>query len=135
MSYRARQILAIFIVLVIAFGWLITVKGIGPIDPLKDRMNLGLDIKGGVYVVMEADKDDIEKMDKEELRETMEQTQTVIENRINANGLGEPTITIEGDNRLRVEIPQVDDPEEGTPELYISSTQANANKDGGREGP
>lgn len=112
MSYRARQILAIFIVLVIAFGWLITVKGIGPIDPLKDRMNLGLDIKGGVYVVMEADKNDIEKMDKEELRETMEQTQTVIENRINANGLGEPTITIEGDNRLRVEIPQVDDPEE-----------------------
>ena len=60
MSYRARQILAIFIVLVIAFGWLITVKGIGPIDPLKDRMNLGLDIKGGVYVVMEADKNDID---------------------------------------------------------------------------
>ena len=48
----------------------------------------------------------------EELREAMEQTQTVIENRINANGLGEPTITIEGQNRLRVEIPEVEDPEE-----------------------
>ena len=112
MSYRTRQVLAIFIVLVIAFGWLITVKGIGPIDSIKDRMSLGLDIKGGVYVVMEADKKDIKKMDDDQLREVMEQTQTVIENRINANGLGEPTITIEGDNRLRVEIPEVEDPEE-----------------------
>lgn len=112
MSYRTRQVLAIFIVLVIAFGWLITVKGIGPIESIKDRMSLGLDIKGGVYVVMEADKNDIKKMNDDELREVMEQTQTVIENRINANGLGEPTITIEGENRLRVEIPEVEDPEE-----------------------
>ena len=48
----------------------------------------------------------------DELREAMEQTQTVIENRINANGLGEPTITIEGQDRIRVEIPEVEDPEE-----------------------
>ena len=112
MSYRVRQVLAILIVLIVAFGWLITVKGIGPIDSIKDRMSLGLDIKGGVYVVMEADKNDIAKYSDDELREVMEQTQTVIENRINANGLGEPTITIEGKNRLRVEIPEVEDPEE-----------------------
>ncbi len=48
----------------------------------------------------------------DELRDAMEQTQIVIENRINANGLGEPTITIEGKNRLRVEIPDIEDPEE-----------------------
>ena len=112
MSYTVRKVLAIIIVLIIAFGWLITVKGVGPIDSIKDRMSLGLDIKGGVYVIMEADKNDIKKYSDDELREVMEQTQTVIENRINANGLGEPTITIEGQNRLRVEIPEVDDPEE-----------------------
>lgn len=112
MSYRLRKILAVFIILCVIFGWLVTVVGIGPIAPLKDRISLGLDIKGGVYVVMEADKNDIKGMSDEELREAMEQTQTVIENRINANGLGEPTVTIEGKDRIRVEIPEVQDPEE-----------------------
>ncbi|MCR5034911.1 MAG: protein translocase subunit SecD [Clostridia bacterium] len=112
MNYTLRKILAVFIVLCVIFGWLVTVTGIGPISPLKDRMSLGLDIKGGVYVVMEADAKDIKGMSDDELRQAMEQTQTVIENRINANGLGEPTITIEGQNRIRVEIPEVDDPEE-----------------------
>ena len=112
MNYTFRKILALFIILCVIFGWLITVTGIGPITPLKDRMSLGLDIKGGVYVVMEADAKDIKGMSDDELRQAMEQTQTVIENRINANGLGEPTITIEGQNRIRVEIPEVEDPEE-----------------------
>lgn len=112
MNYTLRKVLAVFIVLCVIFGWLVTVNGVGPITPLKDRMSLGLDIKGGVYVVMEADENDIKDMSDEELREAMEQTQTVIENRINANGLGEPTITIEGDNRIRIEIPEVKDPEE-----------------------
>ena len=112
MSYRLRKVLAVLIILIIAFGWVITIKGIGPLTPIKDRMSLGLDIKGGVYVVMEANPDDIKGLSDEELREAMEQTQVVIENRINANGLGEPTITIEGKDRIRVEIPDVDDPEE-----------------------
>ena len=111
MSYRVRKILALFIILCVIFGWLVSVSGIGPITSLRDRMQLGLDIEGGVYVVMEADKNDIKGMTDDELREAMEQTQTVIENRINANGLGEPTITIEGKDRIRVEIPEVKDPE------------------------
>jgi len=112
MNYTVRKIIAVFIVLCVIFGWLVKITGIGPITPLKDRMSLGLDIKGGVYVVMEANKKDIAGMSDDELREAMEQTQTVIENRINANGLGEPTITIEGQDRIRVEIPEVEDPEE-----------------------
>ncbi|MGN0702322.1 MAG: protein translocase subunit SecD [Lentihominibacter sp.] len=112
MNYTLRKVLAVFIVLCVIFGWVVTVAGIGPITPIKDRMSLGLDIKGGVYVVMEADKKDIKGMTDEELRQAMEQTQTVIENRINANGLGEPTVTIEGSDRIRVEIPEVEDPEE-----------------------
>ena len=112
MNYTLRKILALFIILCVIFGWLVTVTGVGPITPLKDRMSLGLDIKGGVYVIMEADAKDIKNMSDDELRQAMEQTQTVIENRINANGLGEPTITIEGQNRIRVEIPEVEDPEE-----------------------
>ena len=112
MSYRVRKVIAVIIFLIMIFGWVITITGIGPIQPLKDRFSLGLDIKGGVYVVMEANADDIKGLSDEELRTAMEQTQTVIENRINANGLGEPTVTIEGDRRIRVEIPEVEDPEQ-----------------------
>lgn len=112
MSYKARKVIAALILIIIALGWVITINGIGSLTPVKDRMKLGLDIKGGVYVVMEADKNDIKDMSDDELREAMEQTQTVIENRINANGLGEPTVSVEGKDRIRVEIPEVEDPED-----------------------
>ena len=71
MNYTFRKVLAVFIVLCVIFGWLVTVTGIGPITPLKDRMSLGLDIKGGVYVVMEADAKDIKGMTDEELSQAM----------------------------------------------------------------
>ena len=112
MNYKLRKVLAVLIVVVVALGWVVSVNGIGPVKSLKDRISLGLDIKGGVYVIMEANKKDIKGLSDDELRKAMEETQTVIENRINANGLGEPTITIEGQNRIRVEIPEVEDPEE-----------------------
>ena len=106
MSYNVRRILAVLFVIIIAFGWVVTVKGIGPMTPIKDRMNLGLDIKGGVYVVLEADKKELAKYSTEEDKRTvMEQTQAVIERRVNELGLSEPTVTIEGENRIRVELP------------------------------
>ena len=61
MSYRVRKVIAIVIFLIMIFGWVITITGIGPIQPLKDRFALGLDIKGGVYVVMEANEEDIKE--------------------------------------------------------------------------
>ena len=69
MNYTLRKILALFIILCVIFGWLVTVTGVGPITPLKDRMSLGLDIKGGVYVIMEADAKDIKNMSDDELRQ------------------------------------------------------------------
>ena len=118
MSYNVRRILAIFFVIVIAFGWVVTVKGIGPMTPIKDRMNLGLDIKGGVYVVLEADKDELAKYSTEEDKRTvMEQTQAVIERRVNELGLSEPTVTIEGENRIRVELPGATNAEEAIEQI------------------
>ncbi|MDO4546436.1 MAG: protein translocase subunit SecDF, partial [Bacillota bacterium] len=114
MNYRLKQVLAIFFVLVIAVGWYLTLFGAGPIEPLKDRMKLGLDIKGGVYVVMEANNTDLTG---EELREAMEQTQAVLEERVNQMGLAEPVVTIEGDNRLRVELPGAEDAQEAIEQI------------------
>ena len=118
MSYNVRRVLAIVFVIIIAFGWVVTVKGIGPISPIKDRMGLGLDIKGGVYVVLEADAKDLAKYSNEDDKRTvMEQTQAVIENRVNELGLSEPTVTIEGENRIRVELPGAENAEEAIAQI------------------
>ena len=118
MSYNVRRVLAIIFIIIIAFGWVVTVKGIGPLTPIKDRMGLGLDIKGGVYVVLEADAKDLAKYSTEEDKRTvMEQTQAVIENRVNELGLSEPTVTIEGENRIRVELPGATNAEEAIEQI------------------
>ena len=76
-------------------------------------MKLGLDIKGGVYVVMEAKTD----LKGEELQKAMEQTQAVIEERVNQMGLAEPVVTIEGDKRIRVELPGAEDAQEAIEQI------------------
>lgn len=108
MSHNSKRILAVGLIIIIIVGWYITLFGIGSVAPLKDRMKLGLDIKGGVYVVMEAQTDATDK----ELRDLMEQTQAVIENRVNQLGVSEPVVTIEGTKRIRVEMPGLENAEE-----------------------
>lgn len=108
MSTSTKKIAVIFIIIILLFGWWATLFGIGPVDPIKDKMKLGLDIKGGVYVVLEAQTDVVG----EDLKKIMEQTQAVIENRVNQMGLSEPVVTIEGENRVRVELPGAEDANE-----------------------
>ncbi len=108
MSYNMRKVIAALIVVITIAAWIITIFGIGEVNSIKDLLKLGLDIKGGVYVVMEAETDKTG----EELSSLMEQTQAVIENRVNQMGLSEPVVTIEGDKRIRVELPGVDNAEE-----------------------
>ncbi len=113
MSYKVKRVLAIIFIVIIAAGWYLTIFGAGPIAPLKDRMQLGLDIKGGVYVVMEAQTD----LTGEELRDAMEQTQAVIEERVNQMGLAEPVVTIEGEKRIRVELPGAEDAQDAIDQI------------------
>ncbi len=108
MNYRLKRVLAVLVILLIAFGWYVTIFGLGSaVEPTKDKIKLGLDIKGGVYVVMEAQTD----LEGEELAELMNQTQAVIEERVNQMGLAEPVVTVEGQKRIRVELPGAEDAE------------------------
>ncbi|MBP6491821.1 MAG: protein translocase subunit SecD [Clostridia bacterium] len=100
-----KKALAIILSILILFGWYVTLVGIGSFAPIKDQMKLGLDLKGGVYVVMEAQTD----ATGDELKQLMSQTQAVIEKRVNQLGLSEPVVTIEGKDRIRVELPGADD--------------------------
>ena len=113
MNYKLKRVFAVLFVIIIVAGWYLTLVGAGPIQPLKDRMKLGLDVKGGVYVVMEAKTE----LKGDDLREAMEQTQAVIEERVNQMGLAEPVVTIEGEKRIRVELPGAEDAQEAIDQI------------------
>ncbi len=74
----------------------------------KDAISLGLDLQGGVYVLLEAQTDATGN----ELTRIMEQSKAVIQQRVDGLGLSEPNIAIEGGNRIRVELAGVKDAEE-----------------------
>ncbi|MBE6033834.1 MAG: protein translocase subunit SecF [Clostridiales bacterium] len=113
MSVQMRKALSVFVVIIIVLGWAITILGAGPIPAIKDKIKLGLDIKGGVYVVMEAQTD----VTGDQLKKLMEQTQAVIEQRVNQMGLSEPIVTIEGEKRIRVELPGAEDSDEAIKQI------------------
>lgn len=114
MNYKLKRVLAVLVILLIAFGWYVTIFGLGSVmEPTKDKIKMGLDIKGGVNVVMEAKTD----LEGEELVKLMNQTQAVIEERVNQMGLAEPVVTVEGQNRIRVELPGAEDAEDAIEQI------------------
>ena len=111
MSSKVRKILSILIIIIVVAGWYVTVFGAGSINSVKDLLKFGLDINGGVYVVMEGKTEGL-GYSSEEINEIMDQTRAVLNNRVNQLGVAESTVTREGTNRLRVEMPGVTDAEE-----------------------
>ena len=113
MNSKLRKVLTCIIMAVVIIGWYISIFGAGPIKPIKQKMKYGLDINGGVYVVMEADTN----LKGEELKKTMDQTRAVLNNRVNAMGISEANVSLEGEKRLRVEMPGVKDSEEAIDQI------------------
>lgn len=67
----------------------------------------GLDIAGGLYVLLEA----VQTGDEEVDADAIERTVAVIRMRIDELGVAEPVIAPQGENRIRIELPDIDDPE------------------------
>lgn len=103
-----RRVMAVLVVIALIAGWYVTVFGAGKkVGNISDYMKLGLDLQGGMYVVLEADTDATGA----ELASLMNQTQAVIEKRVNEMGLSNPVVTVENNNRIRVELPGAEDAE------------------------
>ena len=113
MNSKLRKFLASLVVIAVLFGWYVSIFGIGSLNSIKDAMKFGLDINGGVYVVMEADTD----VTGEDLTKLMDQTREVLNNRVNAMGISEATVSVEGDKRIRVEMPGVKDADEAISQI------------------
>lgn len=71
------------------------------------RVNLGLDLQGGSHLVLEAQDTASVKVTSEAVEGAMK----VIESRIDQLGVVEPTIQRQGDRRIIVELPGIEDPE------------------------
>ena len=67
-------------------------------------INLGLDLVGGVYVALEVDKTNLPE---EEAKDVIDRAMQVISNRVNEFGVAEPIIQQEGEDRIIVELPGI----------------------------
>ncbi|MFN2528450.1 MAG: protein translocase subunit SecD [Candidatus Baltobacteraceae bacterium] len=82
--------------------------------PIQKKIHLGLDLQGGVRVLLELTPNElVPKVDSN----IQGQVQQVIENRINGLGVTEPIITRVGSTRLLVELPAVKNQDEATKTL------------------
>ena len=93
--------LAAFWVVVIA----IAVLAASTFNVIKDHLNLGLDLQGGFEILYQV----------EPLKEGGDVDMTAVvnslEKRINVLGVSEPSITVEGDDRIRVQLAGIKDQE------------------------
>ena len=114
MRQRNLSILAGIIILTLAAIWvdLPTNPGIhihlGPIHFDKDiKIHQGLDLQGGMQVLLEADLPEGEPIDPD----AMSAARVIVENRVNGLGVTEPLVQLQGERRIIVELPGIEDPE------------------------
>ena len=81
--------------------------------PFTNLIRQGLDLKGGVYVVLEA----VDTPEAAVTDERVKQAMAIIENRVNAFGVAEPIVQLQGTRRIIVELAGVSDPDEAVRNL------------------
>ncbi|SVB50066.1 uncharacterized protein METZ01_LOCUS202920, partial [marine metagenome] len=77
-------------------------------DLQKRSINLGLDLQGGIHLVMEVVTEGLEP---DQARDAVDRAQEVVRNRVDQFGVAEPTIQRQGENRIIVELPGLQDVE------------------------
>ncbi|TDQ37989.1 protein translocase subunit SecDF [Aureibacillus halotolerans] len=87
---------------------LLAALAVGTIRPILQNINLGLDLQGGFEVLYQVTPKDEEQTITDE---TMVATTQALDRRINVLGVSEPSIQIEGQDRIRVQLAGVTDQE------------------------
>ena len=91
-------------------------------------IRLGLDLVGGSRIVYEAEIP--EGYNQANLADDMNSVQKVIRQRLTDKGFTEATVTLTGDNRVTVEIPQITNPEEAVQTLGTTAQLTFIDADG-----
>ncbi len=74
---------------------------------LSEVIKLGLDLQGGMHVVLEVDDS---KLDDNAKKDATDRVMEIMRNRIDAFGVSEPVIQKQGEKRVILQLPGVDDP-------------------------
>ena len=132
-NLRARALVSLVaIIVVVAVCAYLGLYGFGKgtminyLKPWGDAISLGLDLRGGVYTVYQAENNGDPDFDTK-----MESTVSILTSRLTRQGFTEATVTRQGSDRIRVEIPNVSDPNQiltiiGTPaQLYFVDESGN----------
>ena len=77
-------------------------------DYIAKALKLGLDLQGGMHVVLEVDDS---KLDDNAKRDVLDRAIRIMRNRVDQFGVAEPVIQKQGDKRMIIQLPGVEDPE------------------------
>ncbi len=75
--------------------------------PINKRINLGLDLKGGMHLVLKVQNDNLPTAQARE--DAVLKSMEVLRNRIDGLGVGETLIQRQGDNQILLQLPGVTD--------------------------
>lgn len=110
MRIRPWYLLVVIALLALSAGWLVYPGSV--YDPFgwrdKFAIRQGLDLQGGLQVVLEARPPAGQTVD----ASTLQGTKDTIERRVNGLGVSEPVIQTRGNDQIIVELPGVENPEE-----------------------
>lgn len=111
MRERNYMFLVGIIFLALVAGWIAMPDNSGlQLGPFKKdiRVHEGLDLQGGLQVVLEADVGPEQTV----TSDSIDSAKQIIENRINALGVVEPQIQVLGNRRILVQLPGLSNPDE-----------------------
>lgn len=75
--------------------------------PIKGKIRLGLDLRGGVHIILQAKGTPENPL----TPDSLERLLVVLRSRVDQYGIAEPVIQREGDDRIAIDLPGVEDPE------------------------
>ena len=88
--------------------WTVVSIGVAVYIVLNNPIKLGLDLRGGTQIVLEAQDTPDVTVDSDVTTRTLE----VLRRRVDAFGVAEPTIQLSGDRRIIIELPGLEDPDQ-----------------------
>ena len=94
--------------------------------PLKEKINLGLDLQGGSHIILECVDTPNAPVDNDAVNRALE----IIRNRIDQLGVSEPLIQRQGLRRILVQLPGVEDPENAAEIIGKTALLEFKNEDG-----
>lgn len=75
--------------------------------PIKGKVRLGLDLRGGVHIILQAKGTPENPL----TPDSLERLLVVLRSRVDQYGIAEPVIQREGDDRIAIDLPGIEDPE------------------------